>query len=109
MRTLPLNNRLCWNVPSGKRKSGEGAGGVHAGPPCCGTANTTPYECDGLTAYRQRPLVVALPETVAQVQELRTCFAMDVPVVAQGAGWLSGGPCRISGASRCLWPSSTRF
>ncbi len=55
--------------------------------------DTTPYECDGLTAYRQRPLVVALPETVAQVQSiLRTCFAMDVPVVARGAGTgLSGG------------------
>ena len=25
--------------------------------------DTTPYECDGLTAYRQRPLVVCLPET----------------------------------------------
>ena len=32
------------------------------------TEDTTPYECDGLTAYRQRPLVVALPETEAQVQ-----------------------------------------
>ena len=55
--------------------------------------DTTPYECDGLTAYRQRPLVVALPETVAQVQGiLRTCFALDVPVVARGAGTgLSGG------------------
>ena len=30
--------------------------------------DTTPYECDGLTAYRQRPLVVALPETYGQVQ-----------------------------------------
>jgi hypothetical protein len=30
--------------------------------------DTTPYECDGLTAYRQQPLVVALPETEAQVQ-----------------------------------------
>src|SRR5260370_6585927 len=30
--------------------------------------DTTPYECDGLTAYRQRPLVVCLPETEAQVQ-----------------------------------------
>ncbi|OYY51028.1 MAG: hypothetical protein B7Y03_12010, partial [Polaromonas sp. 24-62-144] len=28
--------------------------------------DTTPYECDGLTAYRQRPLAVALPETYAQ-------------------------------------------
>ena len=55
--------------------------------------DTTPYECDGLTAYRQRPLVVALPETYAQVQAvLRTCHALDVPVVARGAGTgLSGG------------------
>jgi glycolate oxidase len=54
---------------------------------------TTPYECDGLTAYRQRPLVVALPETLDQVQAvLRACHAMDVPVVARGAGTgLSGG------------------
>jgi len=55
--------------------------------------DTTPYECDGLTAYRQRPLVVALPETYAEVQAvLRTCHALDVPVVARGAGTgLSGG------------------
>ena len=55
--------------------------------------DTTPYECDGLTAYRQRPLVVALPETEAQVQAvLRTCYQLEVPVVARGAGTgLSGG------------------
>jgi glycolate oxidase len=55
--------------------------------------DTTPYECDGLTAYRQRPLVVALPETPEQVQAvLRTCHALNVPVVARGAGTgLSGG------------------
>ena len=55
--------------------------------------DTTPYECDGLTAYRQRPLVVALPETEAQVQAvLKTCHALAVPVVARGAGTgLSGG------------------
>jgi glycolate oxidase len=55
--------------------------------------DTTPYECDGLTAYRQRPLAVALPETEAQVQAvLRICHALDVPVVARGAGTgLSGG------------------
>jgi glycolate oxidase len=55
--------------------------------------DTTPYECDGLTAYRQRPLVVALPETEAQVAAvLKTCFEMGVPVVARGAGTgLSGG------------------
>ncbi len=55
--------------------------------------DTCAYECDGLTAYRQRPLVVALPETQAQVAAvLKTCHAMGVPVVARGAGTgLSGG------------------
>ena len=55
--------------------------------------DTTPYECDGLTAYRQRPLAVALPETEAQVQAvLKACHALQVPVVARGAGTgLSGG------------------
>jgi glycolate oxidase len=55
--------------------------------------DTTPYECDGLTAYRQRPLVVVLPETYPQIQAvLKTCHALNVPVVARGAGTgLSGG------------------
>ena len=55
--------------------------------------DTVPYECDGLTAYRERPLVVCLPETEAQVQAvLRTCHSLRVPVVARGAGTgLSGG------------------
>jgi glycolate oxidase len=55
--------------------------------------DTTPYECDGLTAYRQRPLAVALPETEAQVSAvLKACAALKVPVVARGAGTgLSGG------------------
>jgi glycolate oxidase len=55
--------------------------------------DTTPYECDGLTAYRERPLAVALPETEEQVQAvLRACHALQVPVVARGAGTgLSGG------------------
>jgi len=55
--------------------------------------DTRPYECDGLTAYRQLPMVVALPETEAQVRKiLQTCHAMGVPVVPRGAGTgLSGG------------------
>jgi glycolate oxidase len=55
--------------------------------------DTRPYECDGLSAFRQLPVAVALPENEAQVQQvLRTCRAMDVPVVARGAGTsLSGG------------------
>ena len=55
--------------------------------------DTRPYECDGLTAYRRVPMVVALPETEDQVQRiLRTCHALDCPVVPRGAGTgLSGG------------------
>ena len=57
------------------------------------TEDTVPYECDGLTAYRARPMCVALPETYAQVQGvLQACHALHVPVVARGAGTgLSGG------------------
>ena len=55
--------------------------------------DTRPYECDGLTAYRQLPMVVALPETEEQVQRiLKLCSSMQVPVVPRGAGTgLSGG------------------
>jgi glycolate oxidase len=55
--------------------------------------DTTPYECDGLTAYRELPLVVVLPETETQVAAvLRECHRLQVPVVARGAGTgLSGG------------------
>ncbi len=55
--------------------------------------DTIPYECDGLTAYREQPLIVALPETEAQVAAtLRACHRLNVPVVARGAGTgLSGG------------------
>ncbi len=55
--------------------------------------DTRPYECDGLTAYRQLPMVVALPESEEQVQRvLKTCAALRVPVVPRGAGTgLSGG------------------
>jgi len=52
-----------------------------------------PFECDGLSVYRRLPMVVVLPETVAQVQTImRLCFDAKVPVVARGAGTgLSGG------------------
>ncbi len=55
--------------------------------------DTRSYESDGLTAYRQLPMVVALPENEAQVREvLRTCHALKVPVIARGSGTgLSGG------------------
>jgi glycolate oxidase len=52
-----------------------------------------PYESDGLTAYRQMPMLVVIPETEAQVQQtLKLCHELAVPVVARGAGTgLSGG------------------
>jgi glycolate oxidase len=52
-----------------------------------------PYECDGLTAFRQIPMVVVLPRTEEQVRDvLAVCYKLDVPVVARGSGTgLSGG------------------
>src|SRR5512132_1227719 len=52
-----------------------------------------PYESDGLTAYRQPPMVVVLPETAEQVsQVLRYCHSEGIKVVPRGAGTsLSGG------------------
>jgi len=51
------------------------------------------YECDGLSAYRQLPLIVVLPETVEQVSAvLRYCHETGVKIVPRGAGTsLSGG------------------
>ena len=52
-----------------------------------------PFESDGLTAYRQTPMVVVLPETTAQVAEvLRYCHGEGIKLVPRGAGTsLSGG------------------
>ena len=51
------------------------------------------YECDGLSAYRQTPLLVVLVETIEQVQQIvRLCNERGVPIVSRGAGTsLSGG------------------
>jgi glycolate oxidase len=55
--------------------------------------DTRSYECDGLTAYRQLPMVVALPSNEDEVRQvLAACNELKVPVVARGAGTgLSGG------------------
>jgi glycolate oxidase len=60
--------------------------------------DTRPYECDGLTLYREQPGAVLLPDSEAQVVEiLRLCHATRVPVVARGAGTsLSGGALPIA-------------
>lgn len=55
--------------------------------------DTRPYECDGLSLYRCLPPVVILPEDEAQVIAiLQACKALNIPIVARGAGTgLSGG------------------
>ncbi|MDN5939625.1 MAG: FAD-binding protein [Salinisphaera sp.] len=52
-----------------------------------------PFECDGLSAYRELPMIVVLPDTISQVQAImRLCLREQLPVVARGAGTgLSGG------------------
>ncbi len=46
-----------------------------------------PYECDGLSMYCEMPLLVVLPETVEQIQQvMQICHQHSIPVVARGAG-----------------------
>ena len=57
-----------------------------------------PYECDGLTAYRQLPLLVVLPDTVEQVQRvMRLCSDRQT---SGGCTWRPGLDCL---AARCPW------
>ena len=58
------------------------------------------FECDGLSAYRARPLCVVLPETTEQVARvLRHCDAHKIKVVARGSGTsLSGGALPLADA-----------
>src|SRR3981081_708566 len=52
-----------------------------------------PYECDGLSAYRETPLAVAIPPQEGEVAAvLAAALDMRTPVVARGSGTgLSGG------------------
>ncbi|HEX7915922.1 FAD-binding protein, partial [Rudaea sp.] len=88
------------STPYGDRRGGLARALAGVLPSSCllfDAEQTTPFECDGLSAFRQKPFAVALPETAAQVREvLRVCHALQIPVVARGAGTgLSGGamPC----------------
>jgi glycolate oxidase len=60
--------------------------------------DTRPYECDGLSVYRQLPMVVTLPDTEQQLLTiLKICRDLNVPIVPRGAGTgLSGGALPIS-------------
>src|SRR5246500_2526701 len=61
-------------------------------------AEMIPYESDGLTAYRQPPMVVVLPDTTEQVsQVLKYCHEQGIKVVPRGSGTsLSGGALPLS-------------
>ncbi|HET7267056.1 MAG TPA: FAD-linked oxidase C-terminal domain-containing protein, partial [Oleiagrimonas sp.] len=51
------------------------------------TEDLRAYECDGLSAYKQTPMVAVLPRTIEQIRQImRTCLELGVPVVARGAG-----------------------
>ncbi|MFZ6732865.1 FAD-linked oxidase C-terminal domain-containing protein [Undibacterium sp. Ji42W] len=60
--------------------------------------DTRPYECDGLAAYRQLPMVVTLPENESQVISIiNICREKQVAIVPRGAGTgLSGGAMPIA-------------
>jgi glycolate oxidase len=58
-----------------------------------GDENLRPFECDGLSVYKQKPLAVVLPETIKQVKQvLKICKENNTPVITRGAGTgLAGG------------------
>ena len=70
------------------RRAVPGEGGVISEP-----LRLKPYETDGLTAYKQPPLAVALPASTEEVAAvMRVCHSMGVRVVPRGAGTsLAGG------------------
>lgn len=51
------------------------------------------FECDGLSAYKQKPLAVALPNNISEIKQiLKVCKKHNIPIVTRGAGTgLSGG------------------
>lgn len=84
MADFPFNQALVFELLRGV---------VPAGNLISDAEGLKPYECDGLTAIREQPWVVVLPETEQQVVSvLRICNEYKVPVVPRGAGTgLSGG------------------
>jgi glycolate oxidase len=64
------------------------------------SVNLAVYETDALTAYRQKPLAVVLPETTQQVASvLRYAYRAGLKIVPRGAGTsLSGGAIPVADA-----------
>ena len=70
------------------------------------------YDCDALTAYRQLPMLVVLPDTTTEVARiLEICHRRNIKVVARGAGTsVSGGALPLEDcvlmATACAGPSA---
>ena len=64
-----------------------------------GDENTRPFECDGLSVYKQKPLAVVLPRDISQIKKvLEICRKNQTPVVTRGSGTgLSGGATPLEG------------
>ena len=65
-----------------------------------GSENTRPFECDGLSVYKQEPLAVVLPNNIDQIKKvLEICRKNNTPIVTRGAGTgLSGGATPLEGS-----------
>jgi len=65
-----------------------------------GSENTRPFECDGLSVYKQEPLAVVLPNNIDQIKKvLKICRKNNTPIVTRGAGTgLSGGATPLEGS-----------
>ena len=65
-----------------------------------GSENTRPFECDGLSVYKQEPLAVVLPNNITQIKKvLEICRKNNTPIVTRGAGTgLSGGSTPLEGS-----------
>jgi len=65
-----------------------------------GSENTRPFECDGLSVYKQEPLAVVLPNHIDQIKKvLEICRKNNTPIVTRGAGTgLSGGATPLEGS-----------
>ncbi|HJP12237.1 MAG TPA: FAD-binding protein, partial [Gammaproteobacteria bacterium] len=83
---MSLTSELIRNLPKGSVMVGNEA--------------TRPFECDGLSAYKQKPLAVVLPSNLEQIKRvLEICRNFKTPVVTRGAGTgLSGGAMPLEGS-----------
>jgi len=86
--SIPQERQRNWKALSQQFAAIVGKTGVVSSP-----EELIVFECDGLASYRNRPSLVVLPKTTAEVAEIvKTCDREGIPFVARGSGTgLSGG------------------